>query len=376
MALAALSSVAAAAQLSIQFHFEKDTFARREPVFLYLTFVNKGPDEAIVNGFGLDNPSCYSVFIRVSSDPAPNSSCARLSSTGCIYNGPIRTMPLSAGQSYTTRFLLNFDHEIDTPGEYSVDANYYSMSNRADVGHGELAFRVDEASVPVGNWNSWTDQLQSPLPFLRRDAARTLASAAPPELEQTLLGFAQDPEFRQYAPLAVHRLNSNRSAGALAELVRGPVFNEQIQAVRYLAESGDQRWYSLLRDMAEKNVQVSNYPAAAAELGGDKIVPLLVALEKNSDSKSIRLNAIMALGSTGSRTAIPILLDLLKSPDADTSGPATYSLELLTHRTAISDPHIRDRQDEHNKWFRWWTREGLGAPIYKVRECGEMIALP
>ena len=376
VAWAVFSSVLAPAQLSIQFHFEKETFARREPVFLYLTLVNKRPDEAVVDGFGLDDPSCYSVFIRVSSDPAPNSPCARSRSTGCIYNGPIRTTRLSAGQSYTTRFLLNFDHEIDTPGEYSVDAKYYSGSNRADVGHAELEFRIGAASAAVGHWNSWTDQLQSPLAEQRRDAARTLASVAPPELEETLLGFAQNPEFRQYAPLAIHRLNSNRSAEALAQLVRGPAFNEQLEAVRYLGESGDQRWYPLLREMAEKNAQISNYPASAAELGGDKIVPLLVVLGKDSESKGIRRNAIIAMGSTGSRTAIPILLDLLQSPDVETSGSATDSLQMLTHRTAISDPRSRDRQDEYNKWSRWWTREGLGARIYRAGECGEMVVLP
>jgi hypothetical protein len=84
----------------------------------------------------------------------------------------------------------------------------------------------------------------------------------------------------------------------------------------------------------------------------------------------------MAMGSTGSRAALPILLEQLKSPDVDTSDRANYGLQLLTHRTAIQNPQTRNREAEYGKWSRWWEREGATAPIYKDTECGEMLPLP
>jgi hypothetical protein len=85
------------------------------------------------------------------------------------------------------------------------------------------------------------------------------------------------------------------------------ICNEQIEAAQYLARTNDQSWYPLLRDAAEKNARISSYPAYAAELGGEKILPVLVALEKSPDTKFTHLNAVMAMGSTGSRAAILVI---------------------------------------------------------------------
>ena len=175
--------------------------------------------------------------------------------------------------------------------------------------------------------------------------------------------------------MAFHRLNTRRSIEALAQFMKGPATSEQVEAARYLAETNDQRWYSLLREAAEKNARIISYPTYAAELGGDKMLPLLVALEKNPDTAT-HLNAVMAMGSTRSRAAIPILLDQLKNPDVDISDRASYGLRLLTHRTAIQDSQSRDRRAEYIKWSRWWEREGATAPIYGDSECGEMLLLP
>jgi len=64
-------------------------------------------------------------------------------------------------------------------------------------------------------------------------------------------------------------------------------------------------WYPLLRDAAVKNARISAYPAYAAELGGEKMLPVRVALAGSLDTQFTRLNAVMAMGSTGSRKAIP-----------------------------------------------------------------------
>ena len=100
-----------------------------------------------------------------------------------------------------------------------------------------------------------------------------------PALEETLLGFAKNPEFQLYAPLALHRLNSPRSLQAMAELLSSAPYIPD--AARYLAETGDQKWYPVLRDAAVKNGKIVSEPDYAAELGGVKMLPVLVSLEKD-----------------------------------------------------------------------------------------------
>ncbi len=111
----------------------------------------------------------------------------------------------------------------------------------------------------------------------------------------------------------------------MACLMEGPMTNEQVEAAQYLGETNDQSWYPLLRDAAEKNARISSYSAYVAELGGEKMLPVLIALKKSPDTNFTHLNAVVAMGSTGFRTAIPLLLKQLKSPDVDTSDRTNFS---------------------------------------------------
>ena len=377
--LSLLCSASAVGQLRGQFYLEKTSFARWEPVFLYYRLTNSGQTPVTVfSSVHTEQPGCSGHWITVSSDPVPTPSCPLMGSQGCVVNGPLsQPRLLRPGESYIERFLLNFDHEINTPGDYWVEAKHSGLGNRTEGdAHAKLNFRVEEDTIAPNQLQPWLDGLRSDDRSRRSEAARTLASIAPPSLEGTLLGFINNPEFRIYAALAFHHLNSPRSMDAMAELIEGPVTNEQMEAAHYLALTDNQRWYPLLRDAAEKNVRISPYPAYAAELGGDKALPMLIALAKSPDREFTGGNAIMAMGSTGSRNAIPVLLDYLNSPDISISDRADYALELLTHRTAVGDELNRNRRTESAKWSRWWKREGVTARIYKDTECGERIPLP
>jgi hypothetical protein len=367
-------SANASAQLTGSFFLKKGTFARGEPIFLYLSLVNKGPDTAEIVIGDPDQPFCSGISITVSGDSSP-AFCPSSRDSSCALDGQFRNRQLLSGQAYTMRFLLNFNRDIGAAGGYWVDAQYNGISNAIGGTHARLTFRVGAEPITSSEWKRWLEQLQSPELEERLEAARTLASLAPPSLEETLLGFANSAEFRKYSPMAFHRLNTRRSIEALAQFMEGPVTGEQIEAAHYLAETNEQRWYPLLRDAAEKNARISAYPTYAAELGGDKILPLLVALEKTGDTAT-HLNAVMAMGSTRSRAAIPILLDQLKSPDVDINDRASYALRLLTHRTAIQYSQSRNRRAEYTKWSRWWEHEGATGPIYGDSECGKVVPLP
>lgn len=366
-------SIPSSAQVAGEFYLEKATFAPGEPVFLYLKLVNHGPGTVEIFASDPEQPFCSGNSIRVLADSAVTPQCPSFTDSGCVTSGPLSTpSPLQPGRSRVERFLLNFNHEIDAPGGYSVEA----QRGAPGTAHSKLHFQVDSNLVfPPSQLATWVDQLKSSDREMRLEAARTLASLGPQSIEALLLGFSNDPDLRRYAPLAFHRLNTARSLEALAALMKasGPGAFEYLEAARYLAETNDQKWYPLLLDAAEKNAAISNCPAYAAELGGAKMLPELVNLAKNPQS---RLQAVMAMGSTGSKEAIPILLDLLKDPDVGVRDRAGYSLGLLTHRTSTQISKSSDTGGEYMQWKEWWASEGATAPIYKDTECGEMVPLP
>ena len=96
------ASVALAAHLTGRFYLEKTTFGRGEPVFLYFSLVNEGPDAAVVGTGDADQPFCSGVSITVSSDPSPAFSCPSSKDNSCSYIGPPQTRQLASGQTYTT----------------------------------------------------------------------------------------------------------------------------------------------------------------------------------------------------------------------------------------------------------------------------------
>jgi len=379
-------SVLAAGQLSGHFYLEKSTFAPGEPIFLYFEVVNDGPQAE--NLHSADPYSFCSGFqIKVSSDPDATSSCAPLGVGGSCLSSSVMLPP---GKKRVERLLLNYDHKIDAPGPYSVEAerllshaaasaDYFSPDTPKDnlKVQTTLYFRVDPNTTQNPKaLQTILAQLRSDDPIKRREAARNLASVAPQPLEDTLLAFADNPEFRVFAPLAFHRLNTQRSIKGLADLLRKTEVGsyEHIKSADYLAESKDPQWFPLLQDLAQKHAQISNYVDDAAELGGDKMIPTLIVLVGSADKEFTRINAITAMASTGSRGAVPILLDLLKNSDTDVADRARYGLRMLTHRTA-SDDQSESPQSEYPKWSQWWAREGSSAPIYKPTECGDFIPL-
>ena len=297
---------------------------------------------------------------------------------------------LPSGKSRIERLLLNFDHKIDEPGAYSVEAerylphadaaaNYFSPDNPKDTleVRTTLYFAVDRNTTEdPKTLQTFLFALKSNEPIQRNEAARTLASIAPKSLEDTLLGFADSNEFRQFAPLAFHRLNTQRSMKALADLLEKTEAgsNEHMKSADYLAESGDLQWFPVLLDIAQKHPQILNYLSDAAELGADKMLPTLRSLSTGPDKEFTSVNAVTAMGYTGARSAVPVLLDLLKSSDAGIAERALYGLRLLTHREATGE-ESESPQSLYHKWSQWWAREGASAPIYKATECGNFNLL-
>ena len=374
----------AAGQISGKFYLEKSTFAVGEPAFLYFEVTNDGNDP--VNILKADPYSfCSGYRIKLQGGSDSNKSCSPYGVAGSCMSSDV---PLAAGKKYVERLLLNFEHDLNSPGEYSVEValafpsasaklEYYAAPKDTLEVRDTLRFTVDSnATLESKTLQPWVEQLRSSDPSKRQEAARTLASIAPPQLEDTLLTFADVAEFQPFAPLAFHRLNTARSMAALASLVKKaqPGSNEHSDSARYLADSGDQQWFPLLQEVAIENAQNSIYPDYAATLGGEKMLPTLVSLANGPDRRFAAGCAVMAMGFTGSRAAVAILVELLKNPDPDIADRARYGLRLLTHR-AVSLDNSDNPQSSYVEWSRWWVLEGDSAPIYKPNDCGEVTQL-
>jgi HEAT repeat protein len=289
-------------------------------------------------------------------------------------------LTLEPGKQFTQRILLNYEHRLNTPGDYDIDAVKH-LGHFADSFEvrKQLHLRVtDTASFGDRELQLLASKLKSKDADEQNEAARTLASVAPLSLESTILGFADNEQFRRFAPLAFHNLNTDRSLSALGELVikTKPGTYEQMEGIKYLAETGDSRWFPLLRELAQNHANISNYVVAAAEAGGDEAVPFLIQQMRSDDKEFAVPNAISGFGHTGSRSAVPILLDLLKSPEDGISQRALFGLRKLTHMSFGGEKWFENPQKQYVHWSQWWSREGANARIYKTTECGEYAPLP
>ena len=195
--------IIALAQVSGQFYMEKSSFSQGEPIFLYFEVVNNG--SKVENIVSADPYSFCSGFqIAVSSNAGAKSSCEPMAVGGSCLSS---STPLLPGKSKIDRLLLNFDHKVDTPGEYSVDAvrhlahadsdrDFFSpdtSKEALEVGS-TFYFRVDkDAPQDAKALQPWVDQLRSSDMMKRLEAARTVASLAPREFEDTLLRWSTTP---------------------------------------------------------------------------------------------------------------------------------------------------------------------------------------
>jgi hypothetical protein len=85
----------------------------------------------------------------------------------------------------------------------------------------------------------------------------------------------------------------------------------------------------------------------------------------------------MTLSETGSRSAIPILIEHLKNPSSQLGILALVGLRQLSHRSLFVDGQIYREvpSQQYPSWSRWWFLYGKTAPIYESQQCGEILPL-
>lgn len=397
---ALLASSFCPAQVTGTFSLEKSTFAPGEPAFLSFTLHNTGSETEEVST--ADPYSfCSGYKLHISRDGAADPACFQGYGGSCLSG----VLSLAPHASHTERILLNYRNNsrgdlsapVRLPGDYTVDASreiayappgrnsrVYTAPDHSEA-HQVLHVRVDDAlELSPTVYAPYIQQINSKDDQVRREAARTLATLAPPALEPLLLTFAisKDYVLKQFAPLALANLSTKASLSALAGMLlhTDPGTYEYMTAAENLGKTHEPSWFPVLLEVADQHGAM--YLSYAAESGGDAAIPALLTRLQTPDP-NIRTAVINALGHTGSRTAVPVLIGLLgseanmKEEDGRNAAiSANVALMQLTHVYAEQGSNGDLIPSWHNRWQHWWLTLGPTATIYKPGQCVANTRLP
>jgi len=378
------------AQLDGRLYLDKDHYVVGEPVYLNFELTNKG-SEPLQFASGNSYSFCGGYQIEVSNGPPlSNSSCLSGFAGSCI----VVKWVIAPGEVRKEKVLVNYEHDLSKLGTYSINASQALSYGPATETWPDVAndkhFKVEaqfQIQVEIGSDETLVAMFQ---PFVaaltskeegrQREAARVIGSLAPSFLEETIISMVNSPITRPFALIGLRHLNTARSRETLAGIVQGTsgYSYEKEQAIKYLSEMGDKKYFPLLLDEAKNWLpnQARDYVLAAAELGGEDAMPYVVSLLGSSDPFS-RGNAIMALPQTGSRHAVPLLIELLRDHDTDLEKLASTGLIQLTHHSLSENGRLYSDSlsGGYPDWMHWWLLHGGAAPIYGPSQCGEVEPL-
>jgi hypothetical protein len=386
----ALVPAFAATQLDGHFHLSKSSYIAGEPVFLIFEVKNTGHKPVMIR---TASPLSPCSGFRIEMEGVRNREPA-----GCYPSGGVvcasSTELLPHGKTHTDRILLNHSYDLRQPGRFSLHATQWlsygiGPAKKPWLSREELQEHFEdrlEIEIESADGKDLEPEFQQyALELKSKDwqeefiAAQVIADLAPPYMEGAILQMLDVPQLHSYGIDGLRNLGTPAAHRALANVVRtAPPGLDQNQAIRYLGEIGDSGDVQLLLDAAHASApgMYSRELAlvSAAEVGGAGAVPALMD-ELKDESSMNQQSAVRALYMTGSRAAVPVLIELLRVPDARLNKTAEFGLEVLTHRRSAERPESIPPEARYLKWAHWWKTHGESATIYKYDQCGEMMPL-
>ncbi len=366
----------ASGQLESRLYLDKHEYQVGEPVYLGFDLTNNGTEPMQVIT-GNSYSFCGGYQIEISSDPSADlSSCSTLGFGWSCASGAWAIAP---GETRHDKVLLNFEHDLSKAGIYSVRASRTLNYGSAAADLADLSSGVQLKTESLFH-RPYVADLHSKDEESQHEAARVIGTLAPPFLEDTILSMLDSAVTHLFALTGLRHLNTSRAREALARIVQGTsgYSYAKEQAIKYLSEMEDKKYFPLLLDEAKKQEanQARDYVLAAAQLGGEDAMPYVATLVSSSDAFS-RANGVMALPLTGSRRAVPVLIDLLLSPDVDLARLASIGLIRLSHRSPFETGQwfSNSPSNEYANWIGWWRLRVDDAPIYGPNQCGKIEPL-
>jgi len=391
----ALVPAFAESQLEGHFHLSKSSYIAGEPVFLIFEMKNTGRKPVM---FQTGDPRSFCSGFSVEVEGARNrqpAGCYPITGAACASSYEV-VLP---GKTHTDRILLNHRYDLGQPGRFPLHVRhwlpYAKGPFKARPGKPAWPFTENlqekfedrlEISIEPANGKDLEPEFQQYAQQLKsRDSQEELAAAgviadlAPKYMEGTILGMLEVRQLESYGIEGLRNLGTPAAHRALADVVRTALAGQnQNQAIIYLGEIGDRGDIQLLLDVAHASApgMYSRELAlvSAAEVGGAEAVPALAEELKDKSSMN-REAAARALYNTGSRAAVPVLIELLRWPDESMNKTAEFGLGVLTHRTAAERRESIPPEVRYLKWVHWWKTQGASANIYKYGQCGDLMPL-
>lgn len=367
------------------------------PVFIIFEVVNTGKQHVQFDSANPLNP-CAGYRFEIGGEYRTDGSCDGWQSFSCV---PY-TVDLPPGGKNSQRVLLNFFYDLPHAGPYRVHserrvtwwAGSRDDERQLQTFEGDVDLNLEPADPAAirAVLTPYIKGLASTDHDARLEAIQALEYPAQASLESTFEGMLSSEDWDE-GLTALRRLNSPRAREVLAKIAEfgvppKPGANdsekydravEQYLAVGYLGEMGDPAYLPLLLQIAQQAPRESQNRLYATwgvgELGGPDAISFLVSELKASD-KSWHIAAASSLASTASRDAVPVLIDLLESPDAKLRETAENGLETLTHRIVTNDDVSEmDPAKVHSLWADWWKLNSAGAQMYREQDCGDKLLI-
>jgi len=386
--LGLLLASTASAQLERRLYLEKDKYVVGEPIYLHFELTNNNTEPMQVMT-GSRYSFCDGYQVQVSPDLSAHSSCVSGGVGSCLGGTTI----IKPGETWKDELLLNYEHDLSKAGMYDISASRTLRYDRPDVrmsansgievkSEGLFHIRLEEGSAEslAAIFEPYVADLNAKDEERMREAARAIGSLAPRFLEDTILSMMDSPATRQFAVIGLRHLNTDRAREALAKFVKSTSYYsyDREQAIKDLSEMGDKKYFPLLLDEAKNHEpnEARDYALAAARIGGEDAMPYVASL-LSSPNPFTRANGVMALPETGSRRAVPILIELLRNSEMAVARLASIGLVRLTHRNPLTDNrwYSDDPANEYQVWADWWMARGADAAIYGSGECDDIEPL-
>lgn len=275
---------------------------------------------------------------------------------------------------------------MDAPGTYKVQArrriSIYADSKVVGTLDATSELDIEIVQGDVAELKRAFEKYTRDLTFdgfqVRFNAIAAITTAAPPFLEDHILQLSRTSYGAGPTITALASLNTPRTRKRLAEMAEDPDRPGTRQAaIGALAQTLDPSVLNILERIAKTGLP-GDRSLAITNLGlfGKPGFALLSFTLRDPDV-NIQIAAVRGMGATASRSAVPILIDLLRTSDRQLALDARVSLAELTHFAVDGKPFLQNPPpEEWRRWHQWWVANHATAEIFDTNHCSEPRPLP
>jgi len=361
-------------ELHGRFRPEKAAYMVGEPVFVVFELTNMNS-----NTVSVDDGACFQSFEAVAAlQPTSNPGLYGCTGGGIAGSCAWGIVSLDSKETMSRRYLLPKSLP-DEPGDYDVEAKRSVQIYAKDRAYAPLYQQDIDSIITIHMVPVEREALVAAYQGVLRDlssahageewlAIQAVTDYPQPFLEDVVLNLSKNPQTAQAAIGGLRKLNTVRTKKRLAELAASDDEGIRQSAMTALGETNDPAYcdFMLQATNARRGYSASIAARAAGLLCGEKALRELIrGLQGENAIPAYEI--AYALGNTGSRDAVPLLIDFLGQSDGGVRGAAEEALATLTHRT--DEPAGGD--SAYLKWSRFWSLYGRSVQVFRPDECDE-----